>query len=242
MASDKGIRISEVARNAGVPVSTVKFYLREDLLPEPVYKNRNSAYYSDETVERVKLIRDLREKAFLPLKVISEILERTTDADEIRKYLGPGPADSVVLGATEEWVPIAEFLGDGGFTEDDLERLRKIRMLEPHLVDGVPMVGRLDAALLKVLSRMRGLGLTSERGFKVDHVAIYREPLEKLARQEITLALERLVGSMPPAEVGEAAAAIMESAAELVSIIHRKVVAEVIAEIGGGKVRSKEQK
>ena len=39
------LRISELAERAEVPVATVRHYLREGLLPEPVKTSRNMAYY-----------------------------------------------------------------------------------------------------------------------------------------------------------------------------------------------------
>ena len=65
----------ELAEAAGVSAGTIKHYLREGLLPEPIRTSRNMAYYPREFVERVKLIKQLQEERFLPLKVIKEILE-----------------------------------------------------------------------------------------------------------------------------------------------------------------------
>ena len=56
------------------PPGTIKHYLREGLLPEPVKTSRNMAWYPREFVERVKLIKQLQEERFLPLKVIKEVL------------------------------------------------------------------------------------------------------------------------------------------------------------------------
>src|SRR5438128_1842825 len=65
----------ELAEAAGVSAGTIKHYLREGLLPEPIKTSRNMAYYPREFVERLKLIKQLQEERFLPLKVIKEILE-----------------------------------------------------------------------------------------------------------------------------------------------------------------------
>ena len=70
------LRISELADAAGVSAGTIKHYLREGLLPEPVKTSRNMAWYPREWVERVKLIKQLQEERFLPLKVIREVLEQ----------------------------------------------------------------------------------------------------------------------------------------------------------------------
>ncbi len=69
------LKISELADAADVPVATVRHYLREGLLPEPVKTSRNMAYYPPEFAGRIKLIKQLQEERFLPLKVIRELLD-----------------------------------------------------------------------------------------------------------------------------------------------------------------------
>lgn len=53
------MRISDLARRAGVPVGTVKFYLREGLLPPGELTSATQARYSDAHAERLTLIRTL---------------------------------------------------------------------------------------------------------------------------------------------------------------------------------------
>jgi len=53
------MRISELARASGVPVATIKFYLREGLLPDGVRTSPNQAQYDDAHVQRLRLIRAL---------------------------------------------------------------------------------------------------------------------------------------------------------------------------------------
>ena len=48
------LKISELAERADVPVATVRHYLREGLLPEPVKTSRNMAYYPPEFAEYVR--------------------------------------------------------------------------------------------------------------------------------------------------------------------------------------------
>ena len=76
MSEPRRLKISELAEEAGVPVATVRHYLREGLLPEGEKTSRNMAYYPPELVERIKLIKQLQEERFMPLRVIGELLER----------------------------------------------------------------------------------------------------------------------------------------------------------------------
>lgn len=53
------MRISELSSEAGVPVATIKYYLREHLLSEGARTSPTQATYSAEHVQRLRLIRAL---------------------------------------------------------------------------------------------------------------------------------------------------------------------------------------
>src|SRR5438309_10965718 len=69
------LRMGELAEASGVSAATIKHYLREGLLPEPVRTSRNIAYYPSEFVERNRLIKRLQEARFMPLKAITHDLD-----------------------------------------------------------------------------------------------------------------------------------------------------------------------
>src|ERR687887_2005075 len=69
------LKMRELAEASGVSSGTIKHYLREGLLPEPVKTSRNMAYYPPEFVERIKLIKQLQEERFMPLKHIKAVLD-----------------------------------------------------------------------------------------------------------------------------------------------------------------------
>ena len=68
------MKISELAARSGVPVSTVKFYLREGLLAPGERSAPNQARYDASHLERLALIRALREVAGLGIEVVREVL------------------------------------------------------------------------------------------------------------------------------------------------------------------------
>ncbi|MFI5892666.1 MerR family transcriptional regulator [Actinoplanes sp. NPDC051513] len=53
------MRVGELSRRSGVPIPTIKFYLREGLLPPGVATAANQADYDEEHVRRLRLIRAL---------------------------------------------------------------------------------------------------------------------------------------------------------------------------------------
>jgi DNA-binding transcriptional MerR regulator len=69
------MRISELADAAGVPVATIKYYLREKLLPPGRLTSRTSAEYDDSHLERVRLIRALTDTGGLGIAAVHRIVE-----------------------------------------------------------------------------------------------------------------------------------------------------------------------
>ena len=75
MSQNGLLKMKQLAEQSGVSAGTIKHYLREGLLPEPVKTSRNMAYYPPEFVERIRLIKQLQEERFMPLKLIRSMLE-----------------------------------------------------------------------------------------------------------------------------------------------------------------------
>ncbi|MFF0097849.1 MerR family transcriptional regulator [Micromonospora sp. NPDC005257] len=69
-----GLRISELARRAGMPIPTVKFYLREGLLPPGTPTARNQARYEECHLERLRLIRALTTVGGLEIGAVRGLL------------------------------------------------------------------------------------------------------------------------------------------------------------------------
>lgn len=68
------MRISELSAATGVSVPTIKFYVREKLLPSGDLTSRTQAQYSDVHVRRLRLIRALVDVAGLPLERVRGVL------------------------------------------------------------------------------------------------------------------------------------------------------------------------
>jgi DNA-binding transcriptional MerR regulator len=68
------MRIAELSRRAGVPIPTIKFYIREGMLPRGEPTGRTQAGYAEVHLDRLKLIGTLQQ-AGLSLAVIKPALQ-----------------------------------------------------------------------------------------------------------------------------------------------------------------------
>lgn len=129
-----GIKISEIAKKSGVATSTIRYYVREGLLPEPEKKNRNMSYYDEACIERIKTVRHFQEKKFYPLTVIRNIMRRVDDgmsaaeAEAIEHAVYGEGADTV----TDRM----EFLKRTGLTEEELKTAENSGLLMPFVQEG----------------------------------------------------------------------------------------------------------
>lgn len=76
------MKIGELSRRSGVPVATIKHYLREGLIAPTRKSGRTMSWYHPDLVARLRSIKELQERRFLPLDVIRETLDRDADAPD----------------------------------------------------------------------------------------------------------------------------------------------------------------
>jgi DNA-binding transcriptional MerR regulator len=68
------VRISELSARTGVPVATVKYYLREGLLPPGERTAANQAGYGEEHVDRLRLIRAMVQVGGVSIAGVRDVL------------------------------------------------------------------------------------------------------------------------------------------------------------------------
>ncbi|GIH45963.1 MerR HTH family regulatory protein [Microbispora rosea] len=68
------MRIAELSRRTGVPIPTIKYYVREGLVPQGERTGPNQARYGEEHVRRLRLARALVEVGGLPVASAREAL------------------------------------------------------------------------------------------------------------------------------------------------------------------------
>ncbi|HSI80880.1 MAG TPA: MerR family transcriptional regulator [Solirubrobacterales bacterium] len=216
------LRISELAERADVPVATVRHYLREGLLPEPVRTSRNMAYYPPEFVERIRLIKQLQEERFMPLRVIRELLERE-DAEPERLRAMVELEDRILqraLAGERTRIAAAEVRARYDIPAEVLDRLAELGVLTPDGDGYSPS----DVRVIEAIGRFRAGGYDESLGFTVYDTLRYKRALEQLVAEEVKVLTERLAGDVDPDRAIEIVEAGVEPLNDLIAALHTKLL------------------
>src|SRR5690242_10930130 len=76
------VKIAELARRSGVSIATLKHYLREGLIAPARRSGRTMSWYDPTLATRIRAIKELQKRQFLPLHVIREALEKDIEAPD----------------------------------------------------------------------------------------------------------------------------------------------------------------
>lgn len=206
------MRMRELEKASGVGRETIRYYIREGLLPEPDRASRNSAFYSDDHVARLKAIKRLQEERFLPLAVIRSLLA----AEDGERWLAPEAfpmLDSLLaarLGAGHERVSIASVTEQFGIEARTLAEHAATGMIS---LDGDGTLSTRDVAIMRSLKDLSDIGFTEDLGFVGDQLRFYIDFIEWVTNQEMRLFFDRTAG-----HVGEARA--LDMAERGVSVVN----------------------
>ena len=213
------LKMSQLAKQGGVPAATIKHYLREGLIPAASVKtSRNMAYYDAGLIDRIRTIKDLQRERFLPLKVIRDVLEENGNRDEeVGEALRAALANlsSVPARSRDEIV-------SAGVSADELGFFERVGVITPKEVDGRVVYEGSDVALLRTLGAARQAGLTAEM-LPYTILGPYVTAIRELSRLELVLFRE---GVLPLAgdRLKELVGAAAELSEQLIVLLRRRML------------------
>src|SRR2546429_8133589 len=185
------LRMGELAEASGVSAPTIKHYLREGLLPEPVRTSRNMAYYPPEFVDRIRLIKQLQEERFMPLRAIKQVMGEDPARTRALVELEDRILERAAAG-DETRISATELRRSYDVPKEVLDRLAELGVLTPSSHGYGPS----DVRIVEAISRFRAGGYDERMGFTVYDTLRYKRALEALVEEEVEVLMERLAGEM----------------------------------------------
>jgi len=228
------LKMSELAQRSGVSTGTIKHYLREGLLgteDDVLRTSRNMAYYPEQFVERIRLIKRLQEERFMPLRVIREAMaddperaERVIELEDriLQRAIEAGETGRVSRGRVGETYDLPSKV---------LARLEEIGVLSPNRRG----YDADDVAIIAAISRFRAGGYEEAIGFTVYDTLRYREALAPLVADEVGVLLARLAGEVEVERAVEIITSGVEPLRELIGAMHSKLLLAELRRVSGDR-------
>jgi len=190
-------------------------------------------YYDQSYVQRVKLIRELQEKRYLPLSIIKQILEQSEssmDSQEIKTILELEGKLFKNISTLPKPQPLSiKELGDqSGLSTEEIHEMERVGIIWRKFDD------RFDEDSLRILEILRSLreaGYTEEAGFNSDFIKIYVDLIEVLARQEVRFFSKTVTGRISSDEMVKMAENGINLLNNLIGLLRKRMILKIGREL-----------
>jgi DNA-binding transcriptional MerR regulator len=174
-------RVDELAARAGTSVDTVRFYQSRNLLPPPTKQGRN-AWYSDEHLDRLQRIRQLKEAGFT-LESIRRLLDGEVDtADAALASAVQQDASAEAPGGV---MTLDDLAAATGVSQAVLAAIEREGLLVAQVRNGRPLYTAADAEAVRAGLELLGAGLPLSE--LLDLARRHDEAMQQVAEQAVEL-------------------------------------------------------
>lgn len=196
------MKIRELVQKTRVSKETVHYYIREGLLPKPRKRGRNVADYDESYAERIRLIKELQDRYFLPLAVIKNILKNQKKSPEGQSFLNLRreyfrPVDQFLPNEIPGEEP---FLKATGLGRKWLAKMEEWGIINPEVRNGQKVYSQDDITLGKLVVEMDEIGIGVRDGFDAEALKHYRDMFREIVVMSHKYYIEAALGKLPPEE------------------------------------------
>ena len=217
-------KMKDLCNITGLGRQAIHFYIQQGLIPPGRKTGHNMAWYSEEHLERIQMIRKLQHERFLPLKAIKAILdEQDTLFSPTQRTFLKGLRHSInIEGMSTDnlaagSVLASELVESEVVSESDLKQLIEAHVIGTHVdKDGNLRISQKDIESLKILTELRQAGFTEAQGFHAGLIQEYEKSIAELVNWEGQLVADKL-RNLPP----EQAAQVVQNA---LPIVHKLLI------------------
>lgn len=221
------LRIDDLAHISGVPSRTIRFYNTQGLLPAPLMQGR-VAYYNQEHLLVLNIIKEFKEQQNLPLDVIKQLLEIRAQHGDVQMNLALKQRllRPLTSGGQDVKLLKEELIRQTGSTGEQVDELTRQGLLFPIEQDKTLLYTGDDVLLLQLYQRLTQVGLP------IALPSLIRFQLRQLVRSEMAAFEQHLfsrwrANGLPPERQATQFEEILTLTDTLISVIHRKLLYQV---------------
>jgi DNA-binding transcriptional MerR regulator len=232
------MRIGELVTRTGVPKETIHFYIREGLLRKPRKTGTRIPEYTAAHLNRVLLIKELRDSFFLPIPEIKKILKQARKqsasdlavADLHNKYFRP--LDRLL---TTEVVGRDAFGAATGLGRKWLATMEKWGIIAADEKMGEPAYSRDDLIIGRLMVDMDRLGFGPKDGYNPRELKRIADFIRKFVRSSHHEYYQRNLERLSSADRNERGSQFVEIMSLFFYHIYRKLVREEYQRLRAGR-------
>jgi DNA-binding transcriptional MerR regulator len=229
-------RMKDLCEATGLPRQAIHFYIQQGLLPAGRKTGRNMAWYTDEHLERLHLIKKLQHERFLPLRAIKALFDGEDGVFSPRQHAflaGVKERLDESLKAREDRSPTLtpeQIAEQNGIDAEDVERAFELGLVGGARSGGALRIAAADVWIFEVFGRFRALGFTPDLGFSVEDIALYHDAITKLLSEEVRLVSSRL-SELPPEKVAIMIEEVVPMLDRYITRLHSTKIREFFANV-----------
>jgi DNA-binding transcriptional MerR regulator len=192
------MKMRDLETRTDVNRETIRVYLRNGLVPEPLRPKHNVADYDESHVTAILAVRDLQRDSGLTLKQIKDVLNGEQGARRIEAgaFQNLEALVATRVGLDDRQVLIATLMKVWPHAEADARAFEAMGLIEILPSRKGPALSVTDSRLVTIWGEMRASGYGEELGFTPDILTFYKGPAEAVARRESQLFLELVEGKI----------------------------------------------
>ena len=222
------LKMKDLEQATGVGRETIRFYIHSGLLPQPQRSGRNVAHYDASFVDRIRLIKELQQKRFLPLSVIKDIVRG--DGTQV-----PTTLQSIVdldrhlfraagIDLRRPPVRLRDVARRTGVPVSQIQELARIGAIEITSEKRTEWLHDPDVRVVEIWAQIREAGFTEALGFEPDTLQMYVDAVGQLAKKELRVFAGGVIGKAEGEHLLGMAEAAIEMGNQLMAVVRASVL------------------
>jgi len=222
--------------------------MREKLLPAPTLKTgRNMAYYDRSFVTRIRFIKELQQKRFLPLDVIRAVLDQNDaiiSPREVATLVGLEGTfyETIHYAPGQTPVTVEQAVSRFGFARGELEFAIDLGVLEPVDRAGTRYFEGDDILMLETMAELQRAGIDNDLIPNEVSLPIYVDAIEALAREELKMFSRAVTGKVEESRLATMALAGVRLVERFIVLLRRRLLLKLIQDLRQGKEEGQRSK
>jgi len=229
-------RMKDLCEATGLPRQAIHFYIQQGLLPPGRKTGRNMAWYAEEHLERLGLIKKLQHERFLPLKAIKALFNDEEGVFSARQHAflaGVKERLADALKTSEDRSPTltpSEIAAQTGVDAEDVVRAFELGLVGGAQSNGSLRIAAADVWIFEEFGKVRAAGFTPDLGFRVEDMALYQDAITKLLNEEVRL-VSSLLSELPPERVANMIEEVVPILDRYIMRLHSTKIREFFADV-----------